>query len=682
VFQLHRAGRSVLTGLAVTAVAAAAIVSGPGTASAARPDDRKAPASKVTGAHSAIKDSYIVVLKNTVSADAGTAALVTKFGGTVRRTYTSALRGFAVTMSAEQAARLAASPEVASVEQDRTVTKSADTTQLNVASWGLDRLDQIFAPLNKRFTYPNTAGNIRAYVIDSGIRTSHQEFGGRASHGYDFVDNDPVADDCDGHGTHVAGTIGGATYGVAKEIGLVGVRVLDCAGEGSESGLIAAIDWVTANAVKPAVVNVSVSGGASTAVDAAVNASIAAGLTYAVAAGNDWDNACDYSPARVPNAITVGATDEVDFRTSFSNYGSCLDLHAPGHHIPSSVAGSDTAVAKYSGTSMSSAFVAGAAALALSANPAWTPTEVRNYLVFGGTRRVVRNTAVYTGTTDVMLRIGTNAVPQVTGLRSLTNGKNISVGATGTSPVQPLSAPATMGDQEKFTTAAAGTGYYSFASWVNGRFLSATSGGTGPLVANASTVTDAERFAPVVNGDGTVSLQSKLTGKYVTAPNSGNSPLTATAAAIGTPEKFIWASPSAVVVLRAVVNDKLVTAPNSGAGQLIASSTVTVPTNAEKFDMLDMGADQVAFRSYTNKRFVTSPSNGNQPLVASSTTVAGQPEMFWYNHVGDGTLVLQTRVTGNAVQAPNSGNSPLIANMPPVQVLPSMQFLYEVLKVG
>jgi subtilisin family serine protease len=682
VFQLRRAGRTALAGIALTAVAVSASFTGAGAAFAAPQEELKKKQHFATE-RGVIADSYIVVLKDTAvradAVDSSASALVKKYGGTVERTYKSALRGFAVKMNAAQAAKLAASPEVASVEQNRVVTADADTTQLNVPSWGLDRLDQIFAPLNKRFTYPNTASNVHAYVVDTGIRISHTEFGGRASYGYDFVDNDPVADDCAGHGTHVAGTIGGTNYGVAKEAALVGVRVLNCEGRGTDAGVIAGIDWVTANAVKPAVVNVSLGGSASSALDTAVERSIASGLTYAVAAGNDGIDACQQSPARTANAITVGATDEADFRAWFSNHGSCLDIFAPGHDIPSSVSDSDTAIEKYSGTSMASPHVAGAAALALSANPTWTPAQVRNFLVYGGTRRVVRNVATYAGTTDVMLRIGTGAVPQVTGLRSLVNGKNISVGATGATPVQPISAPATMGDQEKFTTAAAGTGYITFASWVNGKFLSVTNGGTGPLVANASAVTDAERFAPVVNGDGTVSLLSKLTNKYVTVPNNGNSPLTATADAILQAEKFIWASPTAVVVLRSHVNNKLVTTPNNGASALIPSSTVATPTNSEKFDMLDLGNDLVAFRSHANRRFVTSPGY-DQQLTPNATTV-GTPQQFIYYLWGDGTLSFQSWDNGGLLQAPNGGNSPLIAGST-ANITPDGEFMFEVLKVG
>ncbi len=326
-FELHRAGRSVLAGIAV---AATVIVAAPGSASAGPQDDREAPATRFTSDYSAIKDSYIVVLKDSATpVDARVKTLAVTYGGTVTHTYRSAVRGFAVTMSAAQAGKLAGSPEVASVEQNRRVSADADATQLNVPSWGLDRVDQIFAPMNKRFTYPNTASNVRAYVIDSGVRISHAEFGGRASHGYDFVDNDRVADDCAGHGTHVAGIIGGTNYGVAKEVRLVSVRVLDCANLSDNATVIAGIDWVTANAVKPAVVNMSLGGDVSAAIDAAVERSIASGLTYAVSAGNNHLDACEKSPAHAPNAITVGATDEVDFRASFSNWEAAWTSSRP-----------------------------------------------------------------------------------------------------------------------------------------------------------------------------------------------------------------------------------------------------------------------------------------------------------------------------------------------------------------
>ncbi|MEU4550655.1 peptidase inhibitor I9 [Micromonospora violae] len=679
-FQLRRAGRSVTAGLALAVVAAATISSG-GAASAAPSDGQKLPRALKSADRGAIKDSYIVVLKDAKAnpAEVGTSAtaLTKQYGGAVTHTYTRSIRGFAARMNEAQAKKLAGNSAVAYVEQNRKVTKT--DTQLNTPSWGLDRLDQIFAPLNKRYIYPNTASNVHAYVIDTGIRISHQEFGGRASYGYDFVDNDPVASDCDGHGTHVAGTLGGTNYGVAKAVKLVAVRVLDCEGNGSYAGVLSGIEWVTANAVKPAVANMSLGGDASAVIDDAVEASIASGVSYSVASGNSASDACLESPGRAASAITVGATDEVDFRASFSNFGTCVDIHAPGHHIPSSVASSDTAIAKYSGTSMASPHVAGAAALALSANPTWTPLQVRNYLVYGGTRRVVRNTAAY-NTSDVMLRIGTTAVPQVAGLRSLTNGKTVSVGSGGTQPLTASQPPAQIGDLEKFTLVSAGAGYVAFGSWANGKYVSATNGGNGSLIANASTITDAERFEVVMNGDGTTTLIAKINGKYVTAPSGGSQPLIASATTIGGPEKFMWASPAAVVVLRAAVNNKFVTTASAGRSPLIANSTTV--TDWQKFDMLDLGADSIAFRAHSNRLYVSAPAGGTQPLIANSTAIGGA-QLFWFYHWDEGNMLFQAQNNYNLVQAPNNGNSSLIASFNPASYPTlSTMFSYEVQTVG
>ncbi|MET8356262.1 S8 family serine peptidase [Micromonospora sp. NPDC005171] len=682
-FQLRRAGRSVTAGLALAVVAAATISSG-GAAYAAPSDGQKLPRALKSADKGAIKDSYIVVLKDTkadpAAVDASAKALTKQFGGAVSHTYNRSIRGFAARMNEAQAKKLATNSSVAYVEPNRKVSKS--DTQLNTPSWGLDRLDQIFAPLNKRYTYPNTASNVHAYVIDTGIRISHQEFGGRASNGYDFVDNDTVANDCNGHGTHVAGTIGGTNYGVAKAVKLVGVRVLDCEGNGTYADVLAGIDWVTANAVKPAVANMSLGGGADDAVDAAVEASIASGVSYSVAAGNDADDACLQSPARAASAITVGATDEVDFRAYFSNYGQCVDIHAPGHNIPSSVASSDTAIDRYSGTSMASPHVAGAAALALSANPTWTPLQVRNNLVYGGTRRVVRNTA-FTGTSDVMLRIGTTAVPQVTGLRALVNGKTVTVGTGGTQPLKASQAPSQIGDLEKFTIVSAGTGYIAFSSWANGKYVSATSGGAGSLIANASAITDAERFQVVMQGDGTTTLIAKVNGKYVTVPSGGASPLVASSTTVGTAEKFIWASPAAVVVLNSVKNSRIVTAP-SATSPVIANGTTV--GNPQKFDMLDLGDDAIALRSHTNWRYVTSAvnSSGNPTALIANSTTLGTPQSFWLYHWGDGTIGLQSQTSYNMVVAPST-TSPLIASYDPSSEAPwptAADFTHVVQTVG
>ncbi|MEU4625494.1 S8 family peptidase [Actinoplanes sp. NPDC023801] len=298
--------------------------------------------------------------------------------------------GFVAELTAAQAHRLAADPSVRYVEPDRKVALTA--TQKNPV-WGLDRVDQRGKTLSKSYRPSADGDAVHAYVIDTGIRTGHQQFAGRARHGYDFVGGDTDASDCNGHGTHVAGTIGGSAYGVAKKVKLVAVRVLDCAGEGWVSDIIDGIDWVTGNAVHPAVANMSLGGGYSPALDAAVRDSIASGITYVVAGGNENSNVSLSSPADVPAAVTVAATDSRDRRASFSNYGKGVDLFAPGVDITSATAASNTATARYSGTSMAAPHVAGAAALILDAYPAWTPAQVQARLIADSTKDRVTDRA-------------------------------------------------------------------------------------------------------------------------------------------------------------------------------------------------------------------------------------------------------------------------------------------------
>jgi len=338
---------------------------------------------RLAGTADAVPGSYIVVLKNgTVTTKS--AGLARTYGGKVKQTFGTVVNGFEATISEASAKRLAADPSVAYVEQNQKVSLFA--TQAN-ATWGLDRIDQRARPLSTTYTYSTTASNVTAYIIDTGILYSHSDFGGRASFGYDAVGSGGV--DCNGHGTHVAGTVGGNTYGVAKAVKLVGVRVLSCSGSGTTAGVIAGVNWVTQNAVKPAVANMSLGGGASTTLDNAVASSISSGVTYALAAGNSTANACNSSPARVASAITVGATTSTDAKASYSNYGTCLDIFAPGSSITSDWYTSTTATNTISGTSMASPHVAGAAALVLATNTAFTPAQVRDRLVSNSTPNVV-----------------------------------------------------------------------------------------------------------------------------------------------------------------------------------------------------------------------------------------------------------------------------------------------------
>ncbi len=333
------------------------------------------------GQPGAIAGKYIVVMKNgkgAVAADRVERRARGR-GGRVARQYRRVLTGFTATLSDAALTEVRNDPDVAYVERDTIV--SLDATQSN-ATWGLDRIDQTSLPLNGTYTYTPTGAGVTAYIIDTGIRTSHQQFGGRASSGFDAIDGGS-ADDCNGHGTHVAGTVGGSTYGVAKGVSLKAVRVLDCNGSGATSGVIAGIDWVTGNhaAGAPAVANMSLGGGASSAMDQAVNNSIADGVTYAVAAGNSNTNACNSSPARAAAALTVASTTSSDARSSFSNYGSCVDLFAPGSSITSSWSSSDSATNTISGTSMATPHVAGTAALHLQGATSASPASVSSAIL-------------------------------------------------------------------------------------------------------------------------------------------------------------------------------------------------------------------------------------------------------------------------------------------------------------
>lgn len=343
------------------------------------------------GSPTAVKDSYIVTLKKSAGLKAASGAgksLIKEYGGSVDKTFGTALNGYTATLSATEARRLAADPAVASVEQNQRV-RLADTTQTS-APWGLDRTDQAALPLSGTYTYPDSAGSgVTVYVIDTGVRITHTQISGRASYGYDAVDGDTTASDGNGHGTHVATTVAGTTYGVAKKANIVAVRVLDNSGSGTTAGVIAGIDWVTANHSGPSVANMSLGGSASTSLDTAVANSIASGVTYAVAAGNSSANASSYSPARVATAITVGATTSSDARASYSNYGSVLDIFAPGSSIIAGYNTSDTATATLSGTSMATPHVAGAAAVYLAGHTSATPAAVASALTGGATANVV-----------------------------------------------------------------------------------------------------------------------------------------------------------------------------------------------------------------------------------------------------------------------------------------------------
>ncbi|MER6540624.1 S8 family peptidase [Streptomyces sp900105755] len=367
----------------LTAVVTAAVLS------AATLPAHAVPEGTVVGAGRAgsVGGSYLVTLKEGIKgASAAGRDVAARYGAKISHTYGTVLNGYAVEASAAQAGRLAADSRVASVVQDSRVrlTRAQRNVQRNPPSWGLDRVDQAGLPLNRSYTSPGSAGaGVTVYVIDTGVRITHTDFGGRASYGWDFVGNDGSAGDGNGHGTHVAGIIAGAGYGVAKKARVVSVRVLDDTGAGTTAQVIAGVDWVTAHARRPAVANLSLGGFHSAQLDTAVRNSIRAGVTYTVAAGNGDVPAARYSPADVPQALTVGATDRTDARAGFSDYGLAVDLFAPGVAITSDSNASDTARATYSGTSMAAPHVAGAAALFLAGHRGATPAQVAAALIAG-----------------------------------------------------------------------------------------------------------------------------------------------------------------------------------------------------------------------------------------------------------------------------------------------------------
>lgn len=353
-----------------------------------------------------IPDQYIVVLRDDV-ADQNEAEgqLVGQNAGTLTYSYRHALKGFAARLSADAVARIARDPRVRYIEQDQPVHAIVTQTP---ATWGIDRIDQRALPLSNSYTYNADGTGVTVYIIDTGIRFDHTEFGGRAVAGVDEVTPGGTAADCNGHGTHVAGTVGGTTYGVAKKVKLVAVRVLDCSGSGTFAGVTAGVDWVTgqkqANPTVPMAANMSLGGGATQALDDAVARSTAAGVVHVVAAGNSSADACTQSPARAPSAITVGATDDTDARASFSNFGTCVDIFAPGVNITSSWYTTATATNTISGTSMASPHTAGAAALYLQTNPSASVATVTSALTTNATPGVVfdpgpgsPNLLLYTG---------------------------------------------------------------------------------------------------------------------------------------------------------------------------------------------------------------------------------------------------------------------------------------------
>ncbi|OOC02006.1 serine protease [Amycolatopsis azurea DSM 43854] len=398
-----------MANLFTVAVAAAAVVTTAGVAAAQQAE------AAVVQADRPNSGQYIVVLEGgaRAAAEGQASALTGRYGGEVTDTYSVTLNGFSVRgLSERQARRLAADPSVKAVHQDGTTRAAGE--QPSPPSWGLDQIDQRTAALDKKYAFPNSGEGVTAYVIDSGVQAQHPEFEGRASYGYDFLDNDTDAGDCYWHGSHVSGTIAGKTVGVAKKAKVVAVRSLDCKGSGPDSATVSAMEWVAKNAVKPAVVNLSLGMDVLGVGDEQVKALVAKGIVVAVSAGNDGKDACGVSPARVPEAITVGWFNKD--RSRGGNYGRCVDLFAPGGNIHSSDNTGKFRTA--SGTSMASPHVAGGAALYLAANPGATPQQVSDALVRSATPDLIANPG--TGSPNKLLYVGDlgGGTPSKCGIKS------------------------------------------------------------------------------------------------------------------------------------------------------------------------------------------------------------------------------------------------------------------------
>jgi subtilisin family serine protease len=376
-------------------------------------EDQLAPVYKANNVPADLQDSYIVVFKDDVAEseiDGESERMCGNSSAKKERTFKHAVKGFSGRLTAAAIEEFRRNPKVKYIEQNQVVSLVA--TQNN-ATWGLDRIDQANLPLSTNYTYNTTGSTITAYIFDTGVRSDHVEFGGRVTGGFSAIAAEPTPEDGNGHGTHVAGTVGGSTYGVAKAVKIIPVKVLSATGSGTNAGVIAGLDWAVLNheAGVPSVGNMSLGGGVSTALDDAVRRCITDGIVMAVAAGNSNVNASNSSPARVAEAITVGSTTSLDARSSFSNFGSIVDIFAPGSSITSAWYTSSTNLNTISGTSMASPHVAGAAALFLEFAPGSTTAQVETGLKNAAARG--RISGIPTGTTDALLQINFGTTPSL-----------------------------------------------------------------------------------------------------------------------------------------------------------------------------------------------------------------------------------------------------------------------------
>jgi subtilisin family serine protease len=434
-----------------------------------------------------VQDRYIVLFKKDVANPQAEAQAIVRGVANARlhHVYASALKGFAATLPAQSLESIRRNPMVESIEQDYSVRLNQTSPQ-NSATWGLDRIDQADRPLDMQYRFLHTGSGVHAFIIDTGIRLDHVEFSGRLLPGADFVGDGRGPSDCQGHGTHVAGTVGATTWGVAKQVKLLPVRVLGCDGAGSYSGVIAGIDWTASSTLRPAVANVSLGGPLSSALNQAVAGAVGKGVVMVVAAGNDNVDACTKSPAAEPSAITVGASTSADQRASYSNFGPCVDLFAPGSGITSASFSSPTASASMSGTSMAAPHVAGVAALALQHNPEAAPAAVSDFLKSNGSANKLAG--VGTGSPNVLLyslASGSAPAPAIksVAVASLSGSSTSVKGGKGS-----WAAAVTVGVRDLSGAGAVAHATVS-ASFSPGGAVSCSTGSTGSCVLRSGTLT-------------------------------------------------------------------------------------------------------------------------------------------------------------------------------------------------
>jgi len=566
---------------------------------------------------------YIVVFNAGVNPRAQ-AALLGQAGAAVSHVYENVFSGLAASLTDRQARALSRSPLVRIFERDGIA--SISETQSG-ATWGLDRIDQAARPLSGTFTYAKTGVGVTAYVIDTGILASHTQFGGRASGGVNTTGDRRGTTDCNGHGTHVAGTIGGSTFGVAKAVSLVPVRVLGCNGSGTWSGVIAGIDWVTANKVLPAVANLSLGGGRSSSVDTAVANLVNAGVTVAVAAGNSTADACSSSPAAEPTALTVGATASNDARASYSNYGTCVDLFAPGSSITSAWHTSTTAINTISGTSMASPHVAGIAALALAENSTLTPAQVTSVVTGAATPGVVTDVLGSPNLLSYANPLGVIGAPRITSFTPTSASVSATVTITG----------ANFSGATAVSIGGAAAGSFTVNS--STQITATVAAGASTGVVSVTTPWGSGSSSAVFTPSGSVSSSPTITsftpssgpiGTLVTI--TGTNLSTATALAIGGAQAESFTVVSATQITATVgagaVTGVVSVTTSGGSASSSAMFTVTVPSVTTP-----PGAPTSLFAAPVNKTSATlswTPGSGSVDsytifvYVGTSTTPSGQ----------------------------------------------------------